>query len=149
MTPAPQQYIISEERLKRFENGGYFDVLLKEIRSRPAPAPETFEQKEDRELNIRIAGFEEGYAQGKAEAAAPAPEHIHPRKDCFGKYQGVGDDKCFSCNDWGYCADVTEAAAQAREDVLEYLATNYKGRYVEDAVAEIRQFGMKQHEAHP
>jgi hypothetical protein len=35
---------------------------------------------------------------------------IHPKKDCFGRYQGVGDDRCFSCDDWGYCADVTEAA---------------------------------------
>jgi len=41
MTDTQQEYIITEERLKRFENGGYFDVLLKEIRTHPhsrAPA---------------------------------------------------------------------------------------------------------------
>jgi hypothetical protein len=40
---------------------------------------------------------------------------IHPKKDCFGKYQGVGDDRCFKCNDWGYCADVSEAVRVATE----------------------------------
>lgn len=45
MIPHPQQeYIITEERLQRFENGGYFDVLLKEIRQTPAPAAPTKEQ---------------------------------------------------------------------------------------------------------
>jgi len=35
------EYIVSEAQLKRFKNGGYFDVLLKEIRSRPhTPTPE-------------------------------------------------------------------------------------------------------------
>lgn len=36
------------------------------------PAPESFEQKENRELDIRIAGFDEGYKQGKEEAARAA-----------------------------------------------------------------------------
>lgn len=33
-----------------------------------------------------------------------------------------------------------EGATQAREDVLEALARDWKGRYVEDAIAEIRRF---------
>jgi hypothetical protein len=38
----------------------------------PVTEQEPYEMKEDRELNIRIAGFEEGYAQGKSEAARTA-----------------------------------------------------------------------------
>jgi hypothetical protein len=56
----------------------------------------------------------------------PAPEAIRPKNDCFGKYQGVGDDKCFKCNDWGYCADVTEAARTATLKVLDELITGFE-----------------------
>lgn len=45
-------------------------------RPHPASAQETIGDREDRELNIRIAGFEEGYAQGKAEAARKAREDV-------------------------------------------------------------------------
>ncbi len=39
------------------------------------------------------------------------------------------------------CIDARkEAAAQAREDLLAALARDWKGRYVEDVVAEIRRF---------
>jgi len=47
--------------------------------------------------------------------------------------------------DCHYCtkcieSERAEAAAQAREKVLDALARDWKGRYVEDAVAEIRRF---------
>lgn len=47
---------------------------------------------------------------------APVSTQIRPKKDCFGKYQGVGDDRCFQCRDWGYCADVTEHCRKAASD---------------------------------
>ena len=58
MSEQPQEYIITEARLKRFENGGYFDVLLKEIRSTPSPlASNTVAQARIdailKELNLR------------------------------------------------------------------------------------------------
>jgi len=39
-----------------------------------------------------------------------------------------------------YEAGLKDGAAQARKEVLDALAQDWKGRYVEDAVAEIRRF---------
>lgn len=39
-----------------------------------------------------------------------------------------------------YDAGLKDGAAQAREEVLDALDRDWKGRYVEDAVAEIRRF---------
>ena len=60
----------------------------------------------------------------KHSAASPipaVPESIRPKPDCFGKWQGLDSEKCKACIIWGYCADVEEAAAQARADVLDEI----------------------------
>jgi hypothetical protein len=121
MTPESQQeYIITEAQLQAFSFvlGGLSknNRLLKEIRDRPLTktsssittandmdhrksrlGPDGSTGAQVREESRHVGGNCDGYV-------------IHPKKDCFGRYQGVGDDRCFSCDDWGYCADVTEAA---------------------------------------
>jgi hypothetical protein len=49
------------------------------------PAPDPIDDREDRELNIRIAGFEEGYAQGKADAdrTATLAAYERVRSECI------------------------------------------------------------------
>ena len=93
-----------------------------------------------------------GYKAGYSYRPHSAPGSIHPKQDCFGKYQGVGDDRCFACKDWGYCADVTEAARQAREGVLDlmgnYLATNQYGcRHIQvvDSMKMAKYIGSLRH----
>jgi len=51
----------------------------------------------------------------------PQAPAIRPQKECFGKYQGVGDDRCFECNGWGYCADVSQAASTATLKTLDRI----------------------------
>jgi hypothetical protein len=61
----------------------------------------------------------------------PAPSPHAPNGSCPNTINICPEVDCDKCR---------EAAAQAREEVLDALDRDWKGRYVEDAVAEIRRF---------
>jgi len=86
-------YVISEERLKRFENGGYFDVVLTEIRSRPLST----EMLKKENLNVAmVAAYESGLKEGARKARKkPRP----PCEEC--RINSIIEQKrgCLTCRD--------------------------------------------------
>jgi hypothetical protein len=80
----------------------------------PASEPDDIDAREDRELNIRISGFEEGYAQGKVEASRASEKILKELRvilsrfndeDCGGNTE-MNSEKCISYFDeqYGHCA---------------------------------------------